>query len=209
VRSTRILGRLAIAAPASIPALYAWGVTVAPVVWGRAHVPLLANLAAIAGPLILGVGVLFERRFGGRIRSLYLWAFTMACALCWASAVSPGDALLDRSASEISLDTTYAVAGVLAWGGFALSWAAPPLEAWADEPRAVRGVPAAAEPSPRGALVITTLGITVAVGLQLVSFDAKSAESALLLRLVSVAGGLVAIGAGAKSALVRPASRKR
>jgi hypothetical protein len=178
-------------------------------VWGRAHVPLLANLAAIAGPLILGVGVLFERRFGRRIRSPYLWAFTMACALCWASAVSPGDALLDRSASAMPLDTTYAVAGVLAWGGFALSWAAPPLEAWGDEPRVVRGVRAAAEPSPRGALLGITLGVAVAVGLQLVSFDAKSAESALLVRLASVAGGLVAIGVGAKSALVRPGSRRR
>jgi hypothetical protein len=200
VRSARILGRLAIAAPASIPALYAWGVTVAPVVWGRGHVPLLANLAAIAGPLILGVGVLFERRFGDRIRSPYLWAFTMACALCWVSAVSPGAALLD---------TGYAVAGVLAWGGVALSWAAPPLQAWGDEPRVVPEVAGAADTSARGALVNTTLGVAVAVGLQLVAFDAKSPESALLVRMVSVAGGLVAVGAGAKTGLARLVPRKR
>jgi hypothetical protein len=200
VRSARILGRLAIAAPASIPALYAWGVTVAPVVWARAHVRLLANLAAIAGPLILGVGVLLERRFGDRIRSPYLWAFTMACAVCWASAVSPGDALLH---------TTYAVAGALAWAGFALSWAAPPLEALGDEPGLVRGVLGAANTSPRRALANTTLGVAAAVGLQLVAFDAKSPESALLIRLASVAGGLVAIGAGAKTELARLGRRKR
>jgi hypothetical protein len=122
---------------------------------------------------------------------------------------SASDMPLDRSASAMPLDTIHAVAGVLAWGFFALSWAAPPLEMSGDERRFVRGEPGAADTSWRGALATITLGVALAVGLQLVAFDAKSPESALLVRLASVAGGLVAIGAGANTALARLRRRKR
>jgi hypothetical protein len=51
-------------------------------------------------------------------------------------------------------------------------------------------------------------GVCLAVGLQLVSFDAKSAELALLVRLVAVGGGLLAIAAFTKVALARSKRRK-
>jgi len=198
VRSARVVGQLAIRAPTSIPALYAWGVTVAPAVWGRAPVPRLAEVSAVAGPAILALGLLLENRFGRRARSPCLWAFTMACGVCWASAAAPGGPLLDA---------TYVVAGVLAWGVFALSWAAPPLEDSGAKARAVLGISTAADSFPRAALASAAFGVSVAVGLQLVAFDAKSPERALLLRLISVAGGLAAVGVFTRAALARYCKR--
>lgn len=199
--SARTVGRLAIAASASVPGLYAWGVTVVPVVWGRPHVPVLANLGAILGPVILGFGAGFDRRLGGGLRSACLGAFTLACALSWASAAAPGDVLLD---------TTHAVAGVLAWGVFALSWAAPPLEVLRDGPRVVRRVlPGGADTFPSGAFVNAAFGIAAALGLQFVALETKTPERSLLIRLGLVAGALAAAGAGAKIAVARLGRRKR
>ncbi len=192
MHSARVVGRLASVASTSIAALYAWGVTVAPVVWGRAHVSWVAELAAVAGPLVLAFGIPLESRFGTRARSPCLWGFTMACGVCWASAATPGDPLLDA---------TYVMAGVLAWGVFALSWAAPPLEVSGGKPRAFMGIPKAADPFPRAALASAACGVAVAVGLQLVAFDAKSPERALLFRLMAVAAGLAAVGVFAKVGL--------
>ncbi len=194
MHSARVVGRLASTASTSIAALYAWGVTVAPVVWGRAHVSWIAELAAIAGPLVLAIGIPLESRFGSRARSPCLWGFTMACGVCWASATTPGDPLLDAP---------YVIAGVLAWSVFALSWAAPPLEASGAKPRVVIGIPMAADPFPPAAFATTAFGVSVAVGLQLVAFDTTSPERALLFRLTSVAAGLAAVGAFAKLALAR------
>lgn len=187
-----MVGQVAIRAPASIPALYAWGVTVAPAVWGRAPVPLFAEVSAIAGPVILAVGLLLEIRWGRRVRSPCLWAFTITCGACWASAAAPGDPLLDAA---------YVVAGVLAWGVLAMSWAAPPLEDSGAKARAVLGISTAADSFPRAALANTAFGVWVAIGLQVVAFDAKSPERALLLRLLSVAGGLAAVGVFTRAAL--------
>jgi hypothetical protein len=118
----------------------------------------------------------------------------MACGVCWASATTPGDPLLDAP---------YVIAGVLAWSVFALSWAAPPLEASGAKPRVVIGIPMAADPFPPAAFATTAFGVSVAVGLQLVAFDTTSPERALLFRLTSVAAGLAAVGAFAKLALAR------
>ncbi len=194
MRSARTLGRLAVAAPASVPALYAWGVTVAPVVWGRAHVPSVALAAAVAGPVLLAGGMLLERIRGYPIRSQYLLGFTLACGVCWVSAATPGQPFLDAP---------YAVAGILAWGALALSWAAPPVRPPSDAPIVLRVITKVQDPFPRGASVNIALGFSVAVGLQLVSFEAKSPERALLFRLVAVACSLCAIGVSAAAALTR------
>jgi hypothetical protein len=116
----------------------------------------------------------------------------MACGACWASAAGPGASLLDA---------TYVIAGVLAWGVFALSWAAPPLEDAGAKARAVLGISTAADSFPRAALANTALGVLVAIGLQVVAFDTRSPERALLLRLLSVAGGLAAVGVFTRAAL--------
>jgi hypothetical protein len=199
VRGVRTLTRLAIAAPASIPGVYAWGVTVAPVVWGRAGVSRVAEVAAVAGPVFLGAGAGLEGRFGSRSRSTCLWGFTMLCAVAWVSAAGLGDPLLDATHTRV---------GIFAWAVFALSWASPPLKASGDTPRVVVAIPKVVDSWPRAAVANMACGVCLAVGLQLVSFEAKSPELALLVRLVAVGGGLLAIAAFTKAALARFRRRK-
>jgi hypothetical protein len=188
------------AAPASVPGACAWVVTVAPVVWGRAGVPRAAWTAAIAGLLLLSAGTALELRFGRRIRSLYLGGFTLACAVAWVTASGPGVPLLDD---------VHTAAGVLAWAVFGLSWASAPLKAWDDLPRAVANVPSAEDPFPRRAWVLAVLGLSVAVVLQLLAIHSRSPERALLVRLVTVACGLVSIGVCTEMALTQYRRRKR
>jgi hypothetical protein len=195
----RRIARLAVAAPASVPGACAWAVTVAPVVWGRAGVPKAAQLAAAAGLLSLAAGAALERRLGSRIRSGYLLGFTAACAVAWVSAGGPRDLLLDD---------VHTAAGAIAWAVFALSWAAAPLKPWDDLPRVVAGVPRTADELPRGAWVNAALGVLVAVVLQLVAVDAQSPERALLVRLVSVAGGLIIVGACTEAAVAQYRRRR-
>src|SRR5208283_430888 len=88
-------GRLATAAPATVPGICAWAVTVAPVVWSGRDVPWPAEAGAIVGLLSLGVGTALERPYGARIRSWYLWLFTSACGVAWLTGAAHGEALLD------------------------------------------------------------------------------------------------------------------
>jgi hypothetical protein len=106
------------------------------------------------------------------------------------------------------LDRIYQVAGALGWGVFALCWAAPPLRSWDEKPLAFIGVPKSASSFPRASLASVALGIGAAVALQLVALDAKAPERELLLRLLSIAAALVAVGAGTKSALAHFARAK-
>ena len=204
MRSPAVLRRiaaLAMAAPASVPGAYAWTVTVAPVVWSRPGVSVVAQASAVAGLLFLPVGTALERHFGRRIRSFYLGGFTAACAAAWVIAASgAGDPLLD--------DVHLAV-GVLAWAVFGLSWAAAPLKAWDALPRASASVPIAEDSWPRQVSVPAASGVLLAVALQLVVIHSKSPERALLVRLVVVAFGLVVIGASTKLALAQFRRRKR
>lgn len=112
--------------------------------------------------------------------------------MAWVSTAAGGALLLDR---------TYRVAGALGWGVFALCWAAPPLRPWDEEPLAVIGVQKSANSLPRASLASVALGIGAAVALQLVALDVKAPERELLMRLLSIAAALVAVGAGTKSAL--------
>jgi len=182
------------AAPASVPGVSAWAVTVAPVVWGRPNVPAVAEVAALAGPALLALGASLERHFGSRIRSGYLGGFTVACAAAWVSAA-------DTERGGPLLDGAHTVAGVFAWAMFALSWASAPLTAWEHLPRVAVRVPRPQAPFPRAAWASLAFGVSLAGLLQLVAFDAKSPERALLVRLLAVAGGLAAIGTSTKAAL--------
>src|SRR5450631_552279 len=73
------------AAQASVPGVYAWGVTVAPAAWSRGA-STLAKIAAIAAVLALVGGVPGERLWGGRARVVSLWGFVLASALAWSAA---------------------------------------------------------------------------------------------------------------------------
>jgi hypothetical protein len=144
--------------------------------------------------VLLAGGTLLERIRGYAIRSQYLLGFTLACGVCWVTAATPGQPFLDAP---------YAVAGILAWGALALSWAAPPVRPPSAAPIVLGAITKVQDSFPRGASVNIALGVSVAVGLQLVSFEAKSPERALLFRLVAVACSLCAIGVSAGAALTR------
>src|ERR1700722_9461866 len=82
------LSAMGAAAQASVPGLYAWGVTVAPVAWSRGA-SAVAKVAAVAALAALAGGVAAERRWGTRARIIALWGFVLACALAWSAAPTP------------------------------------------------------------------------------------------------------------------------
>jgi hypothetical protein len=193
------LAALAAAGSTAIPGVYAWAMTVAPVAWSAAKAPLIAPIAALAGPVFLAAGAVAERRAGRRTSSLCFCGFTLACAVVWASATRPTD------------PTLYApqpITGVLAWALFALSWGAPPLKASGESPRVVTRVPRAPDAFPMRAWLLVGLGAAGAMALQMIAWEGAGPERAVLTHLVSVAAGIVLLGASTQLALAR-ANRRR
>src|SRR5579862_1738572 len=104
--STRLLDRLTgmgAAAQATIPGVYAWGVTVAPDVmfrvtwrthavtaWWWTTASIVSKVAALAALGALGAGFVLERKqgWGTRARLVSLWGFVLSCAIAWAAAPS-------------------------------------------------------------------------------------------------------------------------
>src|SRR5271168_4263230 len=82
------LGRvtdLGSAAQASIPGLYAWAVTVAPVAWSRGA-PVFAKVFAILGLLALAIALFLEHRRPGnapRARAVAVWGLSLTSAFTW------------------------------------------------------------------------------------------------------------------------------
>lgn len=190
---------LGASAQASVPGLYAWGVTVAPAAWARGS-SSLSKVAAVAAVLALGVGIVGERMWGGRGRVLSLWAFVLASALAWSAAPS--------ALGPLRIDAPRGIAGMLGWALFAFASAAPALQGARDEARLVddavlpprRGLS-------RGDAAYVAAGAVIAASLQLVGWRVPSPERALLVRFVALAAGLAAVGAATEIALARHASR--
>ncbi len=187
------------AAQASVPGLYAWGVTVAPVAWSRGA-SLVSKIAALAALTALAAGVAAERRWS-RARILALWSFVLCCALAWSAA--PG------ALAPLRIDVPRGAAGMLGWALFALASAAPALQALRADGHVLLDEP---ELAPRRGLrrgdALYVAGSTVAaVLLQLSGWRVTSPERALLVRLVALAGGLALIGAAVDVALARHAPR--
>jgi len=192
------LGAIGAAAQASVPGLYAWAVTVAPVAWSRGG-SLFAKGAAIAGLAALGVGVATEGRWGPRARFVSVWGLALTSALVWL--------LVPAALGPLRLDAPRGILGMVGWGLFALASAAPALGADAsssgrivdDEPLQPR------VPIRRGDVVYIGGAIVVAVALQLVGWRVTVPERALLVRLVTLAAALAIIGAATTVSLARHA----
>lgn len=202
MRAQEVLERvssLGAAAQASVPGLYAWGVTVAPAAWGRGG-SAVAKTAAVAAVLALGAGIAGERLWGGRARVLCLWAFVLACALAWSAAPT--------ALGPLRIDAPRGVAGMLGWALFAFASAAPALQSPRDGDRLVddavlpprRGLT-------RGDAAYVAAGALIAAALQLVGWRVPTPERALLVRFVALAAGLAAVGAATEVALARHATR--
>ncbi len=185
---------------ASVPGLYAWAVTVAPLLWLRGSAFGVVQGAVAVAPLLLVSGAMLERHFGRRVRFISLWGFVVACAVAWVAAPS--------GRASLQLDGLREMSGMLGWGLFAFAFAAPPLrEAAASEP--VPGVPlrAAHRQLARGDGYYVAAGAIVAIAIQFVGLDIANAERALLVRFVVLAAGLAMIGTSTELAFARHGSR--
>src|SRR5579883_2113804 len=190
------------AAQASVPGLYAWGVTVVPCAWARGS-PLGAKVLAVAALVFLAAGVAGERRFGHRARVGSLWGFVAASAATWVSA--------PMGVGPAHVDAARGLAGMLGWGLFAFASAAPvskaPVEARApgrasDDPAAVAAPPSRARAT-FGDWGYVGVGMLGAAAMQAVGWHVAAVERALFVRLVALAAGLTFVGAAVQVALAR------
>jgi hypothetical protein len=185
-------------AQASVPGVYAWAVTVAPVAWSRAG-GLGSRAAAIAALASLGAGVVLEGV--GRTRTARLvsvWGLTLLSAVAWAIAQS------GPSAGRI--DAARGISGMLAWGLFAYASAAPTFRRSPASPEFEEGENAQLQArgrSPRGDRYYLIGAAVAATLLQFVGWVPASPERALLVRLVTVAAGVALVSSAAQVTLAR------
>lgn len=190
------LGAIGAAAQASVPGLYAWGVTVAPVVYAR-QATLLSKIAAGAGLVSLLLGIALERRWGARARYVAVWGLVLSSALVWI--------LVPSALGPLRLDSTRGIAGMVGWALFAFASAAPALRRGLDtESRVVDDAPLRPRAQlKRGDAIYVGGGVVLALGLQVVGWGVAIPERALLVRLISIASGLAILGAATSIALSR------
>ncbi|MDP9003003.1 MAG: hypothetical protein M3O46_23165 [Myxococcota bacterium] len=198
MRAARIFERLSAigaAAQATVPGVYAWGVTVVPPAWTR-NASATPKVAAVVALLMLGAGVAGERRWGGRARIVSLWGFVAAAAVAWCTAPA--------GSSSSRIDGPHGLAGMLGWALFAFASAAPALPARSEGEPAIDEAPLA----PREGVGRSDVGYVAGGGflaaiVEIVGWQTPSAERALLLRLVAIVAGLSLIGVAAQIALLR------
>jgi hypothetical protein len=197
------LGAMSAAAQTSVPAIYAWGVTVAPCAWSRGA-PLLAKVAAAAALVAVAVAVAGERRWGARARIPALWGFVLASAVAWSAA--------PFALGPLRVDAPRAMAGMLGWAVFAFTLAAPALDARTAPPSEEE--PAEPEPAlvprrvlARGDGLYVAGGALFATLLQTIGWQVATAERAILVRVVSLAAGIAVLAGSTQVALARHATR--
>lgn len=182
-------------AQASVPGLYAWAVTVAPVAWARGAGPT-AKAAAIAGVVALAVAIGFERSDQARrARLVSVWGLVGASALVWL--IAPALNGVTR------IDAARGISGMLGWGLFAYASSAPTYRRSSARPRFEGRELAARAPSPRGDRYYLAAAALAAAALQVVGWTTAEGERALLVRLVTVGAGIALISQAAQLALAR------
>jgi hypothetical protein len=193
------IGRIGSAAQASVPGLYAWGVTVLPAVFAHGvRVHWAAKVLAVAGAVSLAVAVAMERRWGPRARYVAVWGLSLTSGLAWL--IVPASTL-----GSMRLDWARGVAGMLGWALFAFSCAAPALP---RDPASAKRLVDEAPLRPRaqikkGDAAYIAAATVAVVALQLVGWRVATPERALLVRLVTVAAGLGLLGTATTISLAR------
>jgi hypothetical protein len=213
MRTDEVLERLSAmgaAAQASVPGVYAWGVTVAPSAWARGS-SLGAKVAAITALLMLGAGVVGDGgwqgsgRWGRWARLLSFWGFVLASAATWS--------LSRAGLASLRMDSLRGLAGMLGWSLFAFASAAPALGARTQEggegrEHAAEGPPLGPHRKPAFGDAFYVAGGAVAAGaLEVFGWRIASPERALLARFIALATGLAIIGAAVEIALARHVPR--
>jgi hypothetical protein len=193
---------LGTAAQASVPGIYAWGVTVAPGAWARGA-GLAPKAAALVGLSALLFGAVTERRFGSTVRHGVLWTFALSSVLVWL--------VVPAALGPSRIDPLHGVIGVLAWGLFGFAAAAPTLRARGADPESPTVATAAIADAPlrpragirRGDAAYVLGGAAAALALQAIGWKVVVPERALLVRLVTLAAGIAVLGAATSLAMAR------
>jgi hypothetical protein len=198
-----ILARLSQASPtaqSAIPALYAWGVTVAPAAFARGA-SVLAKMTSVLALAAIGAAVVLETKNPKLARPVLVWGFVAACVLTWA--------LAPQGISPAKLDAARGFLGALGWLMFAFSAAAPPLRRASAGGRVVAGAKLAPRSRiARGDGFILAGALACAVGLQAIGWGVQVPERALLVRAVTLVCGVALIGAATDVATHRHQARK-
>ena len=186
---------------ASVPGLYAWAVTVAPVALAKES-GFLARGAAGLGIVALLVAILLERRApdaesrDARVaRLVSVWGLVAASAIVWLAA--PASVQLGR------MDAARGISGMLGWGLFADASAAPAYRRSPARPLFEGDELRPRAESPRGDWIYLALASVAAVALQIIGWLERSEERALLVRLVTLAASVAIVSHAADVALAR------
>lgn len=183
------------AAQASVPGVYAWGVTVAPAAWSRGSTSFArgASLVALAA---LAFGVFGERRWGWAARLASLWGFVLACALTWSAA--------PFALAPLRVDLPRGIAGMIGWALFAMASAAPALQGTREPGRVALDPDLAPRKGlARGDAAYVAAGALLAGVLQLIGWQVATPERAILVRFVALGAGLALVGGATDIALAR------
>jgi hypothetical protein len=198
-----LFSSLGAVAQSVIPALYAWGVTVAPVAWARGG-GALARICSVAALLVMGAALAVEPKRPSLSRPLLVWGFTAFSLLTWV--------LAPQGLSVAKLDATRGFLGAAGWLMFAFSAAAPPIRRASGPGEAGRIVPGP-KLSPRSRVargdgIILGVAFMCALGLQAIGWGVAVPERALLLRATTLVSGIAILGAATDIATLRHQNRK-
>ncbi len=179
---------------ASVAALVAWAITVAPASLARSSpkyvfaLALAALAAGVGGPLLLVQKPKLARHIG-------ISVFLALCALVWffASAVLQAN----------RVDPLRASIGVIAWGVYALSWNDRWPAAPKDDPEPFAAVLQARQTLPRLAVLLSAIGILSGIGFLFIAFRARETDRALLTHTLSLACAVALISGSATVAISR------
>jgi hypothetical protein len=166
---------------AFVPGVYAWAVTVLPVVWTHGA-PLLSMLAAGLGPVCLASGPIVERYRPNAARMTAGWGLVAASLVTWV--VAP-------ESSVGAFDAARGIAGMFGWGLFAFALSSPAGPALRAASLALS--PAARPSTRRVDTPVLLVGLALAVALELPGWHLQQRERALLVRLIGLAGGLAVV----------------
>jgi hypothetical protein len=181
-------------AQASVPGFYAWAVTVAPVAWARGG-SALARLVALAGVVALLIAIFFERTHRPRAaRLVSVWGLVVASAVVW---------MLAPAATASRIDAARGISGMLGWGLFAYTSAAPTYRRATVRPVFEGSELRARAASPAGDRHYLVAAAIAAIGLQSASWYAHVDERALFVRLVTLGASIAIVSSTASIALAR------
>jgi len=185
----------------SVPGVYAWAVTVAPVGLACGSGAAAKTLAVIA-LVALAAGALGAGRLFPCGRTTSLGGFVVSAGLTWAVSPAPF--------GTWHIDAVGALSGMLGWGLYAWGYSARPLA-----PVRLHRLGSVAEGNPtelrrsrpfntRGkvACVACTAALVELISTECLGWPLRSPERAVLLRFVTLAAGLAVVTVSTRVALV-------